>query len=93
MKREEVEKLAELARIKIAPKELDELTKDIESILSYVSEIQNVAAEAPAPALGEHYNVAREDKEPHERGLYTKDVLEEAPSQKDNFIKVKRILP
>lgn len=93
MKREEVQKLAELARIKVESPELDELARDIESILAYVSEIQDVTAEVPEPEVGEHYNVVREDGEPHETGMHTESILEETPSREGNFIKVKRILP
>lgn len=93
MKREEIEHMAQLARVAIPSNELDELARDSESILAYVSEIQDVAAEVPAPDVGDHYNVVRDDTEPHERERYTEALLEEAPSKQDTFIKVKRILP
>lgn len=34
----------------------------------------------------------REDAEPHETGIYTKELLNEAPSVKDGYIEVKKII-
>ena len=37
-------------------------------------------------------NVMREDVNPHESGLYTEKILEQAPTREGNYIKVKKIL-
>ena len=37
-------------------------------------------------------NVMREDKDPHEAGLYTEKILEQAPAREGDYIKVKKIL-
>ena len=37
-------------------------------------------------------NVMREDANPHESGIYTEKMLEQAPAREGNYIKVKKIL-
>lgn len=99
MKKEDVKKLAELCRIKVSDDELTELTKDIDSILSYVSEISEVASEEMVPDLpaqagaGAIRNVMRADEEPHEPGAYTETLLNAAPKRDKDYVAVKKILP
>mgnify|MGYP000344924570 CR=1 FL=1 len=93
----EIEKLAGLARIKLSEKEKKGLKKDIESILGYVSEIQEVSEEVAkgSPLLQQRAtlcNVMREDIEPHKSGLYTEKILKEAPQREGDYVKVKKIL-
>ncbi len=91
----DIEKLSDLARIKLSEDEKKELTTDIESILGYVSEIQEVSSDLDRDTSGGSdtlINVMRDDKEPHKSGLYTDKILEEAPDKKDNYFKVKKIL-
>lgn len=91
--REEIEKLAALSRIDISEDEKKKLGTDIESILGYVSEIQNVVAqtETVAEKLPVR-NVMRKDDEPHETGAYTNGLLNEAPARDGNYVRVKKIL-
>jgi aspartyl-tRNA(Asn)/glutamyl-tRNA(Gln) amidotransferase subunit C len=89
----EIEKLARLARIKISKEEAEKLSADIDSILSYVSEIKEAAFSAAQRDAGDEItNVMREDKEPHETGLYSDRLLKEAPQREGDYIKVKKIL-
>ena len=93
----EIEKLASLARIKLSEEEKKGLKKDIESILSYVSEIQEVSSDVTkgSPLSRQRTtlcNVMREDEEPHESNLYTEKILSEAPNREGNYFKVKKIL-
>lgn len=87
----EIEKLAELARIKIGDKERDELTGDIEAILGYVGVISSIASEEVTEA-GEHKNIMREDGEPHVTGVYTDRLVEQFPKQDNNSLVVKKII-
>lgn len=89
---DDVKNLAELARIDIPEGEIENLRKDMEGVLAYVSEIQKVAGDKGEKEVLEHRNVFREDGEPHEKGLYTKGVLENAPETEGDYIKVKKIL-
>ena len=94
----DIEKLGDLARIKLSPEEKKELSKDIESILGYVSEIQEISSDMSIdnntllPQSVTVCNVMREDEDPHESGLYTERILKESPEVEDNYIKVKKIL-
>lgn len=90
--KEEIEKLAELSRIDITEEENKQLVKDIESILGYVSDIQEVASKETVSEAGDLRNVMRIDGEPHESGKYTKDIVEEMPKSEKGYLKVKKIL-
>jgi aspartyl/glutamyl-tRNA(Asn/Gln) amidotransferase C subunit len=86
-----------LARIKLSDEEKETLKTDIGSILGYVSEIQKVSSEVEntkdSPLKKTALcNVMREDEDPHESGLYTEKILENAPEREDDYIKVKKIL-
>lgn len=92
--KEDVDKLAELARVEMSDKEKDGIREDLESILGYVSEIQEVATtESPAQErVGMLRNVMREDENPTEEKTYTKKIVESAPKSEGDYVKVKKIL-
>lgn len=93
IKREDVEKLAKLVRIKIDKKEAEKLTKDLESIVGYVSRIKEVSVSyEDEPSVGKLYNVMREDKNPHESGIFRERLLNEVPQKENGYVKVKKIL-
>ncbi len=93
MRKEDIEHLAKLSRIQVTEEEASSLAEDISSILGYVSEIENATADTQGEKkVGPLYNVLREDGEPHEAGLYTKDLLAAAPLTQGQYIKVKKIL-
>ncbi len=80
IEKEEIEKLAELSRMEVTPEEVEKFSKDIESILEYVSELKEIAIDEDVREAGILRNIMREDGEPHEKGIYTKDILNAAPS-------------
>lgn len=92
----DIEKLAELARIRMSPEEMEPMRKDIDAILGYVGQIQEVAASLGAsdlePQSGAVRNVLREDSTPHASGAYSEELLAEAPAREGNYFKVKKIL-
>jgi len=92
MEKQDVLKLSKLSRIEISDNETEDLAKDLSSILDYVGKINEVVGEAGEPEIGEVHNVFREDTEPHESGLYTKDLLDSAPNREGDYFKVKKIL-
>jgi aspartyl-tRNA(Asn)/glutamyl-tRNA(Gln) amidotransferase subunit C len=89
---EDIGALAKLSQIEITEDEQNALVPEIESILSYISEISSVAAELPAHVVGAVKNVLREDSDPHESGIHTEALLGAAPSRKENYVQVKKIL-
>ena len=94
MDREKVLNLARLARIKISDTEADNLSHEFEAILNYVGEVKSVEASVRKQSPEEYpvRNVMRADGEPHQSGIYTEAILANAPSRKDNYLKVKKIL-
>lgn len=96
MNKEKVLKLAKLARIELKDEEASELTQEFGSILNYVGEVKRVGADKNSFVKNKEdfnlHNVLREDKEPHEAGLYTEEFLEQAPTKDNSYIKVKKIL-
>jgi len=95
IEKKDIEHLAKLSRIELSESDTEGLTKDIESILGYVDQLKEVSTDLDVKRLsdaGKNRNVLREDENPHESGIFTDDILKEAPSTEDNFIKVKNIL-
>lgn len=92
--RKDVDKLATLARIEMSDAEKDAMVKELESILGYVSEIQEVATveAAPAERVGMLRNVMREDVDPNAERTYTAEIVASAPKSEGDYIKVKKIL-
>ena len=91
MNKDEVLKLAKLARIDIPESEAETLSHEFEAILKYVGEIKNAKLGDTKPDYALK-NVLREDANPHEPGIYTEAILNEAPEREGNFLKVKKIL-
>ena len=94
MDKNEVLKLAKLARIEIVDEEAESLSHEFAAILNYVGEVKGVSSEQHTNKL-EYvgmFNVMREDGEPHESMMYTEKILAQAPAKEGNYIKVKKIL-
>lgn len=91
--KEDVKKLADLARIEVTEEEAEKMSKDMDSILGYVGQIKEVAGEqSDEVRFGKSVNSLREDRDPNQGGEYTDKILREAPETQDGFIKVKKIL-
>lgn len=88
---QDLDNLSKLARITISQEEKPKMLQDIQSILGYVSEINEVTDEV---TRGEEmfYNVVREDVITREPGSHTKEVLREAPEVEGDYVKVKQVL-
>lgn len=84
----ELEHLAKLARIELDPKEEDKLIKDLDSILGYFKELQELDTANVAPMTGgtDLRGVFRNDtdRENTDRGAG----VEAFPESKDGFLKV-----
>ena len=89
--KDDVYKLASLARIELSEGEVDSLAKDIDSILGYVSQVTETTGdlEREVPKLR---NVMRDDVVTHTPNQYTEKLLANAPSRDRDFLKVKKIL-
>ena len=89
--REDIKNLADRARLEIEDSEAESLTKEVDSILGYVSQIETMPTsdKSEIPVLR---NVMREDSVTHQPGQYTEDLLSNAPAREKNLLKVKKIL-
>lgn len=92
IKKEEIEKLAELSRIAITDTQIESFRTDIESILGYISEIQKAKGEGCDMSKGLIKNVMREDTNPHGSGQYTEKLVKAMPKTEKGYLKVKKIL-
>lgn len=94
MKREDIEHLADLARIKLTEEEMSKLPEELSSIVSYVSTVSDIAADdaAEKPQVGARFNVFRKDEVTNEANQYSDDIIAEMPSVDGRFLSVKKIL-
>lgn len=87
---EDVENLASLARIELGDDEKQQILKDMEGILAYVKQIEEVEI-SDTKSSDTLHNVWREDKV--EARDFSKELIaEQFPSSQDGFLKVKKIL-
>lgn len=87
----DIEKLAKLSRLELRDEEKQGVLKDLQSILGYVSEINSVVASTEERSISDLRNVVRADENPHTRGEFTEDILNNAPDKQDGYIKVKQV--
>jgi aspartyl-tRNA(Asn)/glutamyl-tRNA(Gln) amidotransferase subunit C len=93
LKRDDILKLASLARLDLTEEEIEEFTGELSEILQYVEQLQSVDVDALAPTnqVTGLTNVTRKD-EVIDYGYEPKELLKNVPSVQDDLIKVKRIL-
>jgi aspartyl/glutamyl-tRNA(Asn/Gln) amidotransferase C subunit len=90
---DDVQKLASLARIRVSEDELAGFTKDFESILGYISQLERADITADAVDTNPSVrNVFREDADAHAPGAYTEALTEQFPERKGNYLSVKQII-
>lgn len=87
----DLDNLSKLARIDIAAGEKQKMLLDMQAILGYISEINEITGDV---VRGEEtlFNVVREDVVTRETGSMTKIILEEAPASKDGYVEVIQVL-
>lgn len=93
--REDVKKLAALARIEVAESELDAFVKDFDAILAYVGQLEKLDlpdGEAGGEATPALRNVMREDGEPHAPAAYTEKIAEQFPAREGDSLVVKQVI-
>lgn len=90
--REEVRKVALLARLEITPEEEEQFTQQLSSILEYFEQLSELdTTEVPPTTRAiDVNNITRPDRlEPFEN---RPGLLEQAPEQEDEFFRVPQIL-
>lgn len=91
--REDVLKLARLARLQLSEDEIEEFSQELTAILQYVEQLQAVDIDGlePTNQVTGLTNVTRAD-EIQDYGYKVEKLLENIPAIKDNQIQVKRML-
>lgn len=88
----DVEKVAKLARIELGAEEKEKLQKEFEGILDYVDKLSQAdLSKLEAGNEPERKNILREDKSPHEGGIFSDKLMGEAPEREGDYIKVKHV--
>ncbi len=90
--KEEVIKIADLARISLTDQEVEKFQKELSAVLDYVEELKQVnvdGLEEVSQVTG-LVNVQREDKVVD--SIDKEEILKNAPEIKDGYYKVKAIL-
>ena len=91
---EEVEHIAELARIELSGEEKKKFSDELSDVLGYVEQLQEVNTDGIEPmsqATG-MVNVLREDVAENCDKNVRKKIIESFPEEKEGYVKVKQIL-
>lgn len=93
LSREDVLKLARLARLSLSDEEVEQYRTELSDILQYVEQLQsiNVKGLKPTNQVTGLTNVTRADEE-KDYGYAPADLLKNVPAVRDGQIKVKRTL-
>lgn len=93
MEKKDILHLATLSRIRISDEEAEALKGEIESVLEYVSAVDDIAADITlTKKVGARYNIFRNDEVTNEGGSHTDVLLNEAPNVKGRHLQVKKII-
>lgn len=88
----DIKKLAKLARIAISDAEVESIAKDAEAILGYVFDVGVERGAREGHSHTALLNVMRDDAAPHESGIYTKRLLQAAPKHLGGHIAVRKVI-
>lgn len=85
---EEVLKIAKISHITLHEDEVEQLTKELEAVLSYAARVQEIASQVEEP-LTKNVNIFREDVVVPS---HPEIILQSAPSREENFFVVPAII-
>ncbi len=90
--KDDVAKLAALARLTVSESELERFAKEFDSILAYVGQINELSIPNLAESTPAVRNVMREDGVPHAAGIHTAKLVEQFPAKDGDYLVVKKIV-
>ena len=93
LSKEQVEHIAELARIGISEEEKEKFQKDLGAVLDYVDKLEGVDVADVEPTA--HITGLENETRPDENGSSHADVkalVDMAPETKDGYVKVGKVL-
>ncbi len=90
--KKDVEKIAELARLKFTDEDLENFTPQMNEILSYMDKLNELDTENVKPLSHpvEQTNVFREDE--LKPSISTEDALKNAPAKDDHHFRVPKVI-
>ena len=90
--KKDVEKIAELARLKFTDEDLENFTPQMNEILSYMDKLNELDTENVKPLSHpvEQINVFREDE--LKPSISTEDALKNAPDKNEHHFKVPKVI-
>ena len=93
LSKEDILKLAFLARLKLSDHEVEKYQKELSSILEYAQQLDSVDVSGLEPTyqVTGLTNVARQD-EVIDYGISTEDLLSNVPAREGAYIKVRRMI-
>ena len=87
----DIKKLADLARIDVSSDELKDLQKELPEILHFVEQVGE-AGGSVEKKTGTHYNIMRDDADPHASDKYSDDLISAMPESENRYLKVKKVI-
>lgn len=90
--KEEVQKLAALARIHLDGAELEKFAGEFDAILAYVGQLEKLELPKEKHEKLALRNVMRTDDEPHATGAFTEKLVAQFPAKEGNALSVKQII-
>lgn len=90
--REEVAKIAHLARLELAPGELDRFGKQLEAILGYVEKLNELDLKGAEPTTHVLPLTDREREDKVAPGMTPEDLEKSAPDSRHGMVRVPKIM-
>ena len=91
---QEVERIAELARIGLTEKEKEKFSEELSDILEYVEQLKEIDTKniEPVSQVTGSVNIIREDVADNCDEDIRKKIIANLPEEKDGYVKVKQIM-
>jgi aspartyl/glutamyl-tRNA(Asn/Gln) amidotransferase C subunit len=89
---DDIRKLAALSRVAIDDTRLESFTRECEAILGYVGQLESLRLPVLPVEKPPLRNVTREDREPHEPGVYTEALSAQFPEEHEGYLSVRQII-
>lgn len=90
--RDDVQKLAALARISVSESDLDRFAAEFDSILAYVGQLDSLTIPTHERVVPAVHNVLRDDAHPTPAETWTEALVAQFPQKEGNSLSVKKII-
>ena len=89
---QEIEKIADLARIHLDAEEKEKMARELSAVIDYFEKLKGIDTSDIDLNLTETENTNQTRPDKAEAGDRQEKILSQAPMREDNFIKVKSVL-